>query len=197
METPMTDDTGATEDVGQTAGGDPEAADTDATAEALTAARAEAEDSRNLYLRTAAELENLRKRSVRDVENARKFGIERFAQNLLAVVDSLEMGLEAGATASAESLLEGKRATLKLLLAALEKDGVEGIDPEGEPFDPQLHEAMTVQPSETAEPGSVLTVVQKGYQLNGRLLRPARVVVAGEAMAAVDGEEEDTGRARP
>ena len=88
------------------------------------------------------------------------------------------MGLEAGASASVESLLEGKSATLKLLRGAMEKFDIQAIEPEGEPFDPQLHEAMTMQPSDTAEPGSVLAVIQKGYVLNGRLLRPARVVVA-------------------
>jgi len=123
-------------------------------------------------------MENLRKRAARDTENARKYGVERFASELLGVVDSLEMGLEAGASASAESLREGSAATLKLLMGAMEKFAIAPIDPEGEPFDPELHEAMTMQPSDTAEPGSVLTVIQKGYQLNGRLLRPARVVVA-------------------
>jgi molecular chaperone GrpE len=150
----------------------------------LAKARAEAEENWNKYLRLAAEMENLRKRSSRDLENARKYGIERFAEELLAVVDSLEMGLEmgleAGENASVESLLEGKQATLKLLHLALEKSGVTGIDPEGEPFDPELHEAMTLQPSDVTEPGSVVTVVQKGYALNGRLLRPARVIVASE-----------------
>ena len=149
--------------------------------DALEKATAVADENWAKYLRATAELENLRKRAARDVENARKFGIEQFAGEVLSVIDSLEMGLEAASNATVESLLEGKQATLKLLRAALAKSGIESIDPEGEPFDPQLHEAMTVQPSETAEPGSVLAVIQKGYQLNGRLLRPARVVVAGEA----------------
>ncbi len=149
-------------------------------ADALAGAEAAAEESRAKYLRAAAELENQRKRAARDVEHARKYGIERFAEELLGVIDSLEMGLEAGQNASVESLLEGKKATLKLFRVAMEKSGVAVIDPEGEPFDPELHEAMMVQPSDTAEPGSVLVVIQKGYELNGRLLRPARVVVAGE-----------------
>jgi len=138
------------------------------------------DENHNKYMRIAAEMENLRKRTVREVEHARKYGVERFAGELLAVVDSLEMGIDAGSDASIDTLLVGKQATLKLLLGALEKSGVEQLDPEGEPFDPNLHEAMTMQPSESAEPGSVLTVVQKGYQLNGRLLRPARVIVASE-----------------
>lgn len=148
--------------------------------EALEKAQAESEENLNRYMRLAAEMENLRKRTMRDVEHAHKFGIERFANELLAVTDSLEMALAAGDGVSAESLMEGTQATLKLLLAAMEKSGVEVVDPEGEPFDPQLHEAMTMQPSDTAEPGSVLQVIQKGYQLNGRLLRPARVIVAAE-----------------
>lgn len=149
--------------------------------DALEKATAAADENWAKYLRATADLENLRKRAARDVENARKFGIEQFAGELLGVIDSLEMGLEAASNATVESLLEGKQATLKLLHAALEKSGIESIDPEGEPFDPQLHEAITMQASETAEPGSVLTVIQKGYQLNGRLLRPARVIVASEA----------------
>ena len=149
-------------------------------AEQLEAAESRADENHALYLRAAAELENVRKRASRDVEKARKFGAENLAQDLLEVADNLERGLEAGQTATPQALLDGTQATLKLLRAALIKAGVEEVDPEGEPFDPELHEAMTMQPSETAEPGSVIAVIQKGYQLNGRLLRPARVVVAGE-----------------
>ena len=98
----------------------------------------------------------------------------------MAVKDSLEMGLAAADTADAESLLAGSEATLKLLAGSLERFGISEIDPEGEPFDPERHEAMTMQPSAEVEPGSVLTVIQKGYVLNGRLLRPARVIVASE-----------------
>ena len=132
------------------------------------------------YLRTAAELENVRKRAARDVENAHKFALERFVNELLAVRDSLEMGLAAGGGADVESLRKGKEATLLLLTTVMERFGVAEVDPQGEPFDPALHEAMTMQPSADVEPGSVLTVFQKGYALNGRLLRPARVVVAAE-----------------
>ncbi len=146
----------------------------------LDKALEESADNHNKYMRLAAETENLRKRTVREVEHARKYGAESLAGELLAVIDSLEMGIDAGADVSAESLLEGSQATLKLLIGALQKTGVEQLDPEGEPFDPNLHEAMTMQPSEDAEPGSILTVIQKGYQLNGRLLRPARVIVASE-----------------
>lgn len=133
------------------------------------------------YLRAAAELDNVRKRAARDVENAHKFALERFATELLAVRDSLEMGLAAAEDADVDALLQGKEATLKQLKAIMERFGVEELDPQGEPFDPAMHEAMTMQPSADVEPGSVLTVFQKGYALNGRLLRPARVIVASEA----------------
>lgn len=153
-----------------------ESADVDPLAEAI----ARADENWDKFVRAAAELENVRKRAARDVENAHKFALERFASDLLAVCDSLEMALETGDEANAESLKEGNEATLKLLGSVLQRFGVETVDPLGEPFDPAFHEAMTMQPSADAEPGSVLTVFQKGYALNGRLLRPARVVVASE-----------------
>ncbi len=146
------------------------------------AARAEAEakasENWERYVRAAAEVENVRKRATRDVENAHKFALERFSKELLAVRDTLEMGLEASDKASVDSLLEGSNATLKLLSTTMQRFGIEVVDPEGEPFDPEYHDAISVQPSADVEPGSVLTVVQKGYSLNGRLLRPAMVIVA-------------------
>jgi len=141
---------------------------------------AKADENWDRYLRAAAEMENVRKRASRDVEHARKYALESFGRELLAVKDSLEMGLAAGESADAASLVAGSEATLKLLATTLERFGITELDPEGEPFDPEMHEAMTVQPSADAEPGSVLTVIQKGYSLNGRLLRPARVIVAAE-----------------
>jgi molecular chaperone GrpE len=116
-----------------------------------------------------------------DVEQAHKFALEKFAQELLPVRDSLELAAASAATADAASLAAGQDATLKLLARAFEKFAVNAIDPVGEPFDPQRHEAMAMQPSATAEPDSVLQVVQRGYELNGRLLRPARVIVARSA----------------
>jgi molecular chaperone GrpE len=154
--------------------------ETPEAADPVAEATARAEENWDRYLRAAAELENVRKRAARDVENARKFALERFATDLLAVCDSLEMAIETGEEASIESLMEGSEATLKLLVSVLQRFGVEEVNPVGEPFDPSFHEAMTMQPSAEAEPGSVLTVFQKGYALNGRLLRPARVVVAEE-----------------
>ena len=154
---------------------------TEADPEAVLAElQAKADENWDRYLRSAAEVENVRKRAVRDVEHARKFALENFGRELLDVRDSLELGLAAADAADVESILTGSEATLKLLSTTFERFGIVEVDPEGEPFDPELHEAMTMQPSADAEPGSVLTVIQKGYTLNGRLLRPARVIVAAE-----------------
>jgi len=146
--------------------------------QALIDAEAKAQENWNSYLRAVADVENIRKRAQRDVESAHRYGLEKFAQELLAVKDSLEMGLEAGLNADAKSLLAGKEATLQLLNKAFQKFNIAEINPVGAPFDPQQHEAIAMQESATAEPGSVLQAVQKGYELNGRLLRPARVIVA-------------------
>ena len=154
--------------------------DTEVEVSDLELAQAKADENRDRYLRTAAELENVRKRSVRDVENAHRFALERFSKELLAVRDSLEMGLAAAGNASVESLLAGSEATLKILGVTMQQFGIEEIDPAGEPFDPEFHEAISMQPSDDLEPGSVVTVVQKGYSLNGRLLRPAMVIVASD-----------------
>ncbi len=157
--------------------------------EDIDAVRARADENWDKYLRAMAELENVRKRASRDVEKARRFALESFARELLNVRDSLEMGLAAAAhPADDDPLKQGCKATLKLLSATMEQFGIEEVDPHGEPFDPQQHEAMTMQPSNEAEPGSVLTVYQKGYALNGRLLRPARVVVAQAPVEAGAGE---------
>ncbi len=146
--------------------------------EDLVRAEARAEENRDQYLRLAAELDNLRKRNAREVERARLYGLEAFAKELLAVVDSVEMGLIAAEQAGVESLTEGNRATLKLALDMLQKFNISVVDPRGEPFDPQLHEAMAVVATAEAAPDSVVEVVQKGYLLHDRLLRPARVLVA-------------------
>lgn len=148
----------------------------------LEALRAKADEHYDSYLRAVAELDNVRKRAARDVESARRFALERFGKELLAVRDSLEMGIASAAdNASVETLLQGSEATLKVLGSTMQQFGIEEIDPVGEPFDPEMHEAISMQPSESVEPGSVATVVQKGYSLNGRLLRPAMVIVAAES----------------
>ena len=168
-----TDPTGPNESLDQpeTAGEDPAAA--------LEVARTEAESQRERALRAVAELENVRRRAERDVEKAHRYGIERFARELLAVKDSLELGLQTARDGGDDDAVrEGLTATLKLLGQCFEKFGIEEIDPEGEPFDPEAHEAMATQPSAEATPDTVLMVIQKGYRLHERLLRPARVIVA-------------------
>ena len=142
--------------------------------------QARADENWDRYLRAAAETENVRKRAARDVEHARRYALEAFAKEMLCVRDSFEMGIDAAETADAGGLAEGSAATLKLLITTLERFGISEVDPIGEPFDPELHEAISMQPSADAEPGSVLLVAQKGYALNGRLLRPAMVVVAAQ-----------------
>ncbi|MGP8035286.1 MAG: nucleotide exchange factor GrpE [Steroidobacteraceae bacterium] len=130
------------------------------------------------YVRTLAELDNVRKRAARDVEAANRYGLEKFAAELLPVKVSLELAVQNAARADAASLKEGQEATLQLLNRALERLGITLINPQGQPFDPARHEAMMTQESKEAQPNSVLQVVQPGYELNGRLLRPARVIVA-------------------
>lgn len=150
--------------------------------ERLSQALAESEErARNhweQYLRAVADLDNVRKRAARDIESANRYGLEKFAAELLPVWDSLELAVKNAGTADARSLAQGQEATLKLLSKALERIGVVAINPAGEPFDPARHEAMLAQESATAEPNSVLQVVQPGYEINGRLLRPARVIVS-------------------
>jgi molecular chaperone GrpE len=129
-------------------------------------------------LRTVAEMENVRRRSQRDVENAHKFAVEKLLSELLPVVDSLEKAEElAKTTDNADSMAEGISLSLKLFVSTLEKSGITLVDPLGEPFDPQLHEAMAMVPNPDAEPNSVMDVMQRGYTLNGRLVRAAKVVV--------------------
>lgn len=149
-------------------------------AAALEEARAEAENYRDQLLRTRAEMENVRKRAERDVEAARKYALERFATDLLGVRDSLELGLQAAEqeSGSLDKLKEGMDLTARMLVQAMEKFGIEAMDPAGETFDPSYHEAVSTQESDEHEPNTVLSVMQKGYLLNGRVLRPAMVVVS-------------------
>lgn len=146
--------------------------------EEIEALRAQAQENWEKYLRAVAEIDNVRKRGQRDVENARKFGVERLVEAVLPVRDSIEAALASAENVDVATLLEGERATLRLLDQALESAGVREIDPQGEVFDPNKHEAMTVQPSADLPPDTVAMVIQKGYELNERLLRPARVIVA-------------------
>ncbi len=129
----------------------------------------------------------MRKRAQRDIEQAQRYAIEGFAAELLPVRDSLELGLASGANADTNTLLAGQEATLKLLQRAFDKFAIRQIDPVGQPFDPNQHEAVLMQESSSSAPNSVLQVVQSGYDLNGRLLRPARVIVARSSGGRSDG----------
>lgn len=130
-------------------------------------------------LRAKAEADNVRKRATRDVEAAHRFGSEKLINLLLPLKDSMDLGLDAATSASEiETIREGMELTAKMFEDVLEKTGVSALDPLGEPFDPEFHQAMTMEESSDAEPGTVMRVMQKGYLLNDRLLRPALVIVA-------------------
>jgi molecular chaperone GrpE len=145
----------------------------------IEALRQQAAEHAERALRAQAEMDNLRKRTAREVDNAHRFALERFMKELLPVVDSMELGIEAAASASEiDSLREGLDLTLKKFLDTLAKFGVQRIDPVGAKFNPDQHEAVSVQKIDGKEAGTVVAVMQKGYELNGRLLRPAMVVVA-------------------
>ena len=176
-------------------------AELDEARAALGEARARAEAEADRALRAAAEAENARKRAERTIDSARKFALEQFVRDLLPAVDSFEQAVAAAADAQppAQTSAEGVGLALKLLVGALERHGVAPVDPVGAPFDPKLHEAMSVLASADAEPDSVAEVLQKGYTLNGRLVRPARVVVAKAPPAQTDAvaegaAAEDSGR---
>ena len=146
----------------------------------LEDARTRADENWDQLVRTRAEMDNLRKRQARELENAHKFALERFVNALLPVRDSMEMGLIAASEESADvaKLREGVELTLKLMTDVMGKFDVVQIDPQGEPFDPELHQAMSMVPREDVPPNTVVIVVQKGYTLNGRLVRPAMVMVS-------------------
>lgn len=148
--------------------------------EQLAAAEARAKENWDRVLRTEAEKENVRKRAERDAESARKRAVENFATDLLAVRDSLELGLEAARQEDADlgKLIEGTELTERMLAQLMEKYSIEEIDPLGEKFNPELHQAMSTQEVEGREPNTVISVMQKGYRLHDRLLRPALVMVA-------------------
>jgi molecular chaperone GrpE len=143
----------------------------------LEAAQAKASENWDHFLRAKAEMDNLRRRNTKDVENAHKYGIEKFVNELLPVTDGMTLGL-ATEDASAESLREGMEMTMSMLTKMMENLGVEEIDPLNEKFDPEKHQAMTMQPNADVEPNTVIAVMQKGYMLNERLIRPAMVMVS-------------------
>lgn len=150
------------------------------TAALLEDARNKADEHWNELLRARADMENLRRRQARDLENAHKHALDKFVTELLPIYDSMELGLNAanGESASLEAVKEGLEMTMKMFLSSISKFGLEQVNPEGQAFDPELHQAVAMQPADGVEANQVLSVMQKGYQFNGRLLRPAIVVVS-------------------
>ena len=149
--------------------------------EQLEAAEAAAGMARDELLRVQAEMQNLRRRTEQDIEKAHKFGQEKFSTELLAVMDNLERSAaaaEASEDEAVQAIKEGVELTLKVFMDCFKRFNIEAVDPLGEPFDPQLHQAMSIQESPDAEPNSVIAVMQKGYTLHGRVIRPAMVMVS-------------------
>lgn len=146
--------------------------------EKLTLAEQQAHENWEKAVRAQAELDNVRRRAEREVANAHRYGVEKLITDLLPVIDSLEQALQLAVKAEDASMHEGLELTLKLFMDVLKKFEVQQIDPTGAPFDPQLHEAMSMQVAPDAEANTVLAVFQKGYKLSDRVIRPARVVVS-------------------
>ena len=150
--------------------------------EVASTTEGEIEALKDQLLRTVAESENIRRRASRDVENAHKYANEKLLEDLLPVLDSLEKALELpDQSDDAKAVLEGIEISLRMFRETLERGGVLIVDPLGEPFDPSKHEALAMVPNEEIEPNSVIEVVQKGYLLNERVVRAARVVVSAES----------------
>jgi molecular chaperone GrpE len=156
----------------------------------LAEAQAKADDNWDQLMRTKAEMENIRRRSEKELSNARKYALEKFAQELLPVMDSMEMGVAAAMDENADvtKLREGTEMTLKMFETAIEKFGIKSVHPKGEAFNPEHHQAMTMIDSPDHEPNMIIDVMQKGYLLNERLVRPAMVVVS----SAKSGKESDS-----
>jgi len=142
-------------------------------------------DQKDGVVRAAADVENIRRRAAQDVEKAHKFALEKFASELLPVIDNLERAIEFSdkENETLKPLLDGIDMTVKSFNEAVAKFGVEIVNPQGEQFNPDFHQAMSIQPSDDVSPNTVLAVMQKGYTLNGRLLRPAMVMVSKAADA--------------
>jgi molecular chaperone GrpE len=153
----------------------------------LAAAKTTVADQKDSVVRAKAEVDNIRRRSAQDVEKARKFALEKFAAEMLVSVDNLERALQSidKDDESNKGIIEGVELTLQGLIASLEKFGVKAVDPQDQPFNPEFHQAMSMQEVEGVAPNTVIAVMQKGYELNGRLIRPAMVMVS-KAAPAVD-----------
>lgn len=155
-----------------------ESLDPSEMAKALKEAQNKVKENWDLYLGTRADIENTRRRAKIDVENAHKYAIERFSKDMLAVVDSLEQGLQVADSVKDEAYHQGLELTLKICFDIFEKYGIKVINPVGAAFDPTKHEVLTTQVSAELEPNRVVSVIQKGFILNDRVLRPARVIVS-------------------
>ena len=156
---------------------------------ALSAAHTTVSDQKDSVVRAKAEVDNIRRRSAQDVDKARKFALEKFATEMLVSVDNLERALQNvdKEDESFKGIIEGLELTLQGLITSLEKFGVKGVDPQDQPFNPEFHQAMSMQVVEGVAPNTVIAVMQKGYELNGRLIRPAMLMVSKAAPApAVD-----------
>jgi len=154
---------------------------------ALATAQATVADQKDSVIRAKAEVDNIRRRAAQDVEKARKFALEKFAGEMLTTVDNLERALQSidKDDESKKAVIEGIELTLQGLIASLDKFGVKAVDPQDQPFNPDLHQAMSMQEVPDVAPNTVIAVMQKGYELNGRLIRPAMVMVS-KAAPAVD-----------
>ncbi|MBL4822280.1 MAG: nucleotide exchange factor GrpE [Colwellia sp.] len=154
---------------------------------AVATAQATVSDQKDSVIRAKAEVDNIRRRAAQDVEKARKFALEKFAGEMLTTVDNLERALQSidKDDESKKGVVEGIELTLQGLIASLDKFGVKAVDPQDQPFNPELHQAMSMQEVPDVAPNTVIAVMQKGYELNGRLIRPAMVMVS-KAAPAVD-----------
>ncbi|WP_371515107.1 nucleotide exchange factor GrpE [Salinivibrio sp. ES.052] len=155
---------------------------------ALEASEAKVQEQQDSVLRARADVDNMRRRTEQEVDKARKFALEKFAGELLPVIDNLERAVEMADKddESIKPMLEGVELTLKTMMDTIDKFGLKAIDPQGQPFNPELHQAMTIQESTEHEPNTVMMVMQKGYELNGRVVRPAMVMVSKAAQGNVD-----------
>jgi len=191
----QTNETFAEENAAEEAAAEPatEEVDVKALQQELEEAKRQADANLDKAMRAMAEMDNLKKRVQKDLEDERKYGLSKFAKELLTVMDSLDLGIQAAGGDNPEviKLREGNELTKKQFEAVFNKFNIETIDPTGEPFNPELHQAMVMQPSSTVAPNHVITVFQKGYILNGRLLRPAMVVVAKAEDKPADGTKID------
>ncbi|UTV27202.1 nucleotide exchange factor GrpE [Photobacterium atrarenae] len=155
---------------------------------ALLTSEAKVQEQQDSVLRARADVENMRRRTEQEIDKARKFALTKFAEELLPVIDNMERAIEMADKneAAVQSMIEGVELTLKTMMDTVEKFGLKQINPEGEAFNPELHQAMSIQESAEHEPNTVMLVMQKGYELNGRVVRPAMVMVSKAAAGNVD-----------